>query len=60
MQHLLVSMIDNENSKFAFLLAICGIHVYLHVYGDQYSRKLKAENDCGNQVDRFGLYHTQH
>ena len=34
MQHLLVSMTDNENSKFTFLLAIRGIHVYLHVYGD--------------------------
>ena len=32
MQHLLVSMTDNE--KFTFLLAIRSIHVYRNVYGD--------------------------
>ena len=53
-----VSMTDNENSEFT---AICGIRVLTNVYGDHiiYSRKLKAENDCGNQEDRFGLCYTQ-
>jgi len=60
MQHLLVSMTDNENSKFTFVLPIRGIMCTSMYMTTTYSRKLKAENDSGYQEDRFGLCYAQH